>query len=149
LNRDYDVTRAQHKALVERLERAQLSQDAEATGIVHFEVIEPAAAGLVPIAPNRELLIVASLALALGAGAGTAYLLNWLKPVFVSTRELKAVTGLPVLGAVCMTQLQRYRLRARLGSLAFAGAAVALVVCTVLVLLVQSRWTALTTGMRV
>ena len=149
MNRDYDVTRAQHRALVEQLERAQLSRDAEATGIVHFEIIEPPTAGLGPIAPNRRVLIVAALALALGAGGGLAYLLNWLKPVFVSTRELKVVTGLPVLGAVCMTQLQRYRLRARLSSLVFAGATVGLVMCTVLVLFVQSRWTAIITGPRI
>jgi len=149
LNRDYDVTRAQHHALVERLERAKLSQDAEATGIVHFEVIEPPTASFAPIAPKRRLLIVAALALALGAGAGAAYCLNWLRPVFVSTRELKAVTGLPVLGAVCITQLQRYQLRARLGSLAFAGAALGLLMCAALVLLVQSRWTAFITGSRV
>jgi polysaccharide chain length determinant protein (PEP-CTERM system associated) len=149
LNRDYDVTRAQHHALVERLERARLSQDAEATGIVHFEVIEPPTASFAPIAPNRRLLIVAALALALGAGAGAAYLLNWIRPVFVSTRELKAVTGLPVLGAVCITQLQRYQLRARLGTLAFAGAALGLFMCTALVLLVQSRWTTFITGLRV
>jgi putative Ca2+/H+ antiporter (TMEM165/GDT1 family) len=62
---------------------------------------------------------------------------------------LKVVTGLPVLGAVCMTQLQRYRLRARLSSLVFAGATVGLVMCTVLVLFVQSRWTAIITGPRI
>jgi uncharacterized protein involved in exopolysaccharide biosynthesis len=148
LNRDYDVTRAQHHALVEQLERAKLSQDAEATGIVHFEVIEPPTASFAPIAPKRRLLIAAALVLALGAGAGAAYSLNWLRPVFVSTRELKAVTGLPVLGAVCMTQLQRYQFRARLGSLAFAGAALGLFTCAALVMLVQSRWTAFITGLR-
>src|SRR5262249_36064163 len=51
LNRDYDVTRAQYQALLDRLQRARLSEDADATGIVRFEVVDPPAAGALPIGP--------------------------------------------------------------------------------------------------
>jgi hypothetical protein len=45
LNRDYTVQRAQYQQLVERLERARVSDDAAQNGIVRFDVIEPPRAG--------------------------------------------------------------------------------------------------------
>ncbi len=100
LNRDYGVTRAQYDALVQRLETARLSEDAERTGIVRFEVIDPPVAGLRPVAPNRDLLIAAALVLGLVAGAAVAYARNLARPVFLTPEQLAAATGLPVAGSV-------------------------------------------------
>ena len=41
LNRDYEVTRTQYQQLVQRLETAKLSESADRTGIVNFQIIEP------------------------------------------------------------------------------------------------------------
>ena len=45
LNRDYDVTRTQYQALVDRLARAKISDQADATGVVRFEVVDPPTGG--------------------------------------------------------------------------------------------------------
>ncbi len=146
LNRDYDVTRAQYKALLERLDRAKLGEDAEATGIVKFEVIDPPTAAFEPVAPNRPLLISGVLVLALAAGIGAAYVLHLLRPVFVSARQLGAVTGLQVIGAVGMAWMERYRALQRRWSLLYVGAASALVVLGAAVLLLESRISSVVRG---
>jgi polysaccharide chain length determinant protein (PEP-CTERM system associated) len=128
LNRDYDVTRAQYSALVDRLERARLSEQADETGIVRFEVIDPPAASYFPVAPQRPQLLGIVLVLGLAAGGGVAYLLHWLRPVFNNVRNLNEITGLPVLGAVSMTWLDKYKAERRVHKLAFASAAAMLVV---------------------
>ena len=59
LNRDYDVTRGQYQALVERLNRARLSDQADAaSGLVRFEIVDPPTGGDRPVAPDRMRLIL-------------------------------------------------------------------------------------------
>jgi hypothetical protein len=100
LNRDYDVNKAQYTALVTQLEKAKLGQEADTSGSVRFEVIEPPNAEFKPISPRRSVLVVLVLCLALGAGGGIAYMLQKTKPVFWSSKSLARVTGARVLGAV-------------------------------------------------
>ena len=138
LNRDYQVTRAQYNALLVRLDRARLGQQAMATGIVKFQVIDPPAANFTPVAPRRGLLIAASLLVAMVAGACVAYLLYLLRPVFVSTRQLAAVTGLQVLGVVGMAWIEKYRVRRRRGDVLYAGATAALLIAGGTVLALHS-----------
>jgi len=139
LNRDYDVTKAQYQSLVERLQRARFSEEAEQTGVVKFETIDPPSASFKPVAPNRPLMIVAILIVGLGAGGGLAYVLHQLKPVFGTPRQLGEVTGLPVLGVVSMTWLEKHRAEARRAKLLYVGAAASLAVVACLVFLVHAR----------
>lgn len=139
LNRDYDVTRAQYQALVERLEKTRLQEEAESTGVVRFEAIDPPSAAFTPVAPNRPRLLIMVLFGGIAAGVGVGYLLHLMRPVFGSTRQLNEITGLPVLGLVSMTWLERYKAQERRSAFVYAGLAGALVVLGVLVLLVQSR----------
>lgn len=139
LDRDYDVTNAQYKALVERLERARLSEQAEETGVVKFEVVDPPTAAFMPVSPNRKFLIAVILVAGLGLGGGLAYLLHQLKPVFSTSRQLNSVTGLPVLGVVSMTWLEKHQARARRSMFVYAAAALLLPMCAIAVLLAQSR----------
>lgn len=127
LDRDYGVTKAQYQSLVERLGRARLGEEAAATGVVRFEVIDPPTAGFDPTFPKRPLLAAVILLGSLAAGVGIAYLLNLLRPVFSGSRQLSEVTGLPVLGVVSMTWIERYESQARRSMLALAAAMVALV----------------------
>src|SRR5207237_564358 len=113
LNRDYDVTRGQYQALVERLNRAKLADKAEATGVVRFEVVDPPTGSEQPVSPDRVRLILVVLLGGLAAGAGAAYVMHQLRPVFVSARQLTEVTRLPVLGVVRMTWLERHKALAR------------------------------------
>lgn len=128
LNRDYDITRTQYGALVERLEKARIGEDAEATGSVRFEVIDPPNSPFAPVAPNRTRLLAMVLMAGLGIGGGIAFLLHQLKPVFTSSRLLNEVTGLPVLGTVSMTWVDRYAGQMRRAYAVYAGVGATLLI---------------------
>ena len=138
LNRDYDVTRTHYQALVERLEKARLGQEAEATGVVRFEVVDPPSADFAPIAPKRPMFIIAVLLAGLGAGGVLAYTLQQLRPVFTLPRQVAAITGLPVLGVINMTWVEKQRslaLRSRFA----AGAAVGMLFVVAAVVLASQN----------
>jgi polysaccharide chain length determinant protein (PEP-CTERM system associated) len=137
LNRDYDVTRAQYTALVDRLDKARLSDQAQQTGAIRFEVIDPPAAPFDPVEPDRMRLIVMVLAAGLGLGGGLAYLLHQMKPVFNNVRTLSEITGLTVLGAVSRTWLAKHRAQQRRNILSFSAAAAALLIVFALTLALQ------------
>jgi polysaccharide chain length determinant protein (PEP-CTERM system associated) len=139
LNRDYDVTRAQYQALVERLDKTRLQEEAESTGVVRFEVIDPPTAAFTPVAPNRPRLLFMVLVAGFGAGAGAAYLLHMMRPVFNNGRQLSEITALPVLGVVSMTWLDQYKSHAKRGVLAYACLAGVLFALGIVVFVLQSR----------
>jgi polysaccharide chain length determinant protein (PEP-CTERM system associated) len=138
LNRDYDVTRGQYQALVERLNRAKLSDQADATGVVRFEVVDPPTGSDHPIAPDRVRLILTVLLGGIAAGVGVAYFLHQLRPVFTSTRQLSELTQLPVLGAISMTWLERHQAEGRRAMWAYSAAAAALLLIAIIALSTQS-----------
>ena len=137
LTRDYDVTRTQYNALLERLERARLSGDAEQKGVVKFNIVDPPAASFLPIFPNRPLLIIAVFVFGAGAGCAVAWLMHMLKPVFSSSRSLAEVTGLPVLGSVTRTWIEKQQAELRRGLLRYSAASALLLVLLVVAIVVQ------------
>lgn len=137
LTRDYDVTRTQYNSLLERLERARLSGDAEQTGTVKFNIVDPPSASFNPIFPNRPLLLVVVLVMGLGLGGGVAYLMHMLRPVFVDSRSLADATGLPVLGSVMRGWLDRERAELRAGLMRYVAASAFLLVVFAVALFVQ------------
>ncbi len=100
LNRDYGVTKAQYEALVERLEKAKVSEDAEQTGVVRFEVIDPPSADVDPVAPNRPLLTLGGLLAGVLAALGAAFVASQMAPTFANATTLENATGLPVIASV-------------------------------------------------
>jgi polysaccharide chain length determinant protein (PEP-CTERM system associated) len=137
LNRDYDVTRGQYQALVERLNRAKLSDKAEATGVVRFEVVEPPTGTDKPVSPDRIRLILVVLLGGLAAGIGAAYVMHQLRPVFVSMRQLTELTQLPVLGVVSMTWLERHQSQARHAVWVYSMAVAVLIAVAAVTLLTE------------
>lgn len=135
LDRDYAVTHSEYQALVDRLSRARISDKADATGVVRFEVVDPPTVNPDPVFPNRPRLILAVLLGGLAAGLGAAYLLHQLRPVFSDTRQLMELTQLPVLGSVSMTWPERHRARARRAVWAYAVGTVLLVALAIVTLL--------------
>jgi polysaccharide chain length determinant protein (PEP-CTERM system associated) len=107
LTRDNEVIRGQYVALKDRLEKARLGDEAAATGSVRFEVIDPPNAKFEPVAPQRTSLVLVVLLAGIAAGGGLAFVLNQWKPVFSNGRSLSEVTGLPLLGVVSFTWLNR------------------------------------------
>jgi polysaccharide chain length determinant protein (PEP-CTERM system associated) len=100
LNRDYDVNKTQYTALLTQLEKAKLGQEADTNGSVRFEIVEPPNAEYRPVSPHRVVLVFVVFIVALGVGAGLAYLIQMLRPVFWSVKGLTEHTGIAVLGAV-------------------------------------------------
>ena len=147
LNRDYDVTRGQYHALVDRLNRAKLSDRAEATGVVRFEVVEPPTGSAAPVSPDRPRLILVVLLGGLAAGLAVAYFMHQLRPVFTSARQLGDATQLPVLGIVSMTWMERHKAQERRAVWAVSAATAALVVVAVIMLLIQGPTSQLLHGL--
>ncbi|MBV9345357.1 MAG: chain length-determining protein, partial [Gammaproteobacteria bacterium] len=143
LNRDYDVTRGQYQALVERLNRAKLSDKADTNGVARFEVVDPPTGGDHPVSPDRARLILTVLAGALVAGLAVAYFLHQLRPVFTSARQLTELTQLPVLGSISMTWLERHKAQGRRAIWTYGAVAGVLVLLTLILVSVQAPMTQL------
>ncbi len=128
LNRDYDITKKNYLDLVGRKQAAIMSGDLEgASGVVDFRLIDPPRVTPQPVAPNRMLLLPAALLVAIGAGLAVAFGLSQLRPVFRDGAELRAVTGLPLLGVVSLVISDFDRRRERVSKLRFVGASGGLV----------------------
>ena len=127
LNRDYDVDKTQFTALLTQLEKAKLGQEAETSGSVRFEMIEPPNAAYKPKSPRRLIVIAAVLVLALASGAGVAYLRHRMTPVFWSSKALLAGTNITILGAVTGAFKESQSRKARRDLLWYSAAAGSLV----------------------
>jgi polysaccharide chain length determinant protein (PEP-CTERM system associated) len=132
LNRDYAVNKAQYTALVDRLEKARLGGEAEETGSVRFDVIDPPTADPNPVSPKRSMLLGGTLLAAIAAGLGVAYLITLIKPVFHSGKQLAERTGITVLGVISATRIagnsQTWQRRYLMYGLACSSLVAALVV---------------------
>lgn len=123
LNRDYGIIKKSYEDLVARRQSAVMSGELEvASGVADFRLIDPPRVSPKPVAPNRLLLLPGVLVAALGAGLGIAFVLSQLRPTFDNPDDLRAKTGLPLLGVVSLVIDDRQRRRARVGMLRFASA---------------------------
>lgn len=138
LNRDYDGMRERYAAFVDRAERAKIGDQAEETDAVRFEVLDPPASKIEPVAPNRPLLLIGALLLGLGAGGALAFVIHQLRPVFTNSRVLNELTNLPVYGVVSETWRDKHRRRRRTELLRFSTAAAMLLVIFVFVLRISA-----------
>jgi polysaccharide chain length determinant protein (PEP-CTERM system associated) len=103
LNRDYLVNKASYEKLVSSRESAKLSGDlSSSTDMMTFRIIDPPTLPLTPAGPNRPFLLSAVMLAALLSGIVLALLISQTRPTFLSPAELRANTGLPVLGTVSM-----------------------------------------------
>jgi polysaccharide chain length determinant protein (PEP-CTERM system associated) len=100
LNRDYDVNKAQYTALLGSYQKARLGEQADNAGSVRFEIVLPPTSPLVPVWPQRTLLLGLIWLAALGVGGAIAYGLHTIKPILSSVRAVNQLTAFPVLGVV-------------------------------------------------
>jgi polysaccharide chain length determinant protein (PEP-CTERM system associated) len=139
MNRDYEVTRDQYELLLKRRESLHMTGEVEQTGDqLQFRVIDPPRASLVPVGPNRQLFLTLTALAAVAAACVLAFALQHINPVFVSRRELREVTGLPVLGSVSFALGPQDRALAKRRFLMFGAAAAALPVALGLAVLLQN-----------
>jgi hypothetical protein len=129
LNRDYSVVGDRYQELLRRWETLQSKRRLDpVTDRVQFNVLEPPFSTATPVAPNRPLLLVVVLILALAAGGAIAFGLNQLKPVFYRRHAITRATGLPVLGSVSMIMSPHDVAMRRRKTVAWAGANFALLI---------------------
>ena len=128
LNRDYEVTRTQYQQLVQRLETAKLSESADKTGTVSFQIIEPPAVLQEPVSPKRSVLLIGVLIAGLGCAAAVAYGMNLLHPVFQNINAVEGATGLQVLGCVGHVFNESDEVQRRRSALLFSAVAAMLIV---------------------
>jgi polysaccharide chain length determinant protein (PEP-CTERM system associated) len=101
LNRDYEVNKRQYDTLLQRLESARISEEAEQSSEnVKFRVIEPPTVPFKPSGPKRVALNSMVLLAALAAGIGLAILLGQLHPTFSTRDALQRIAGIPVIGSI-------------------------------------------------
>lgn len=127
LNRDYGATKIQYEALLDRLQKAQLSEQADETGTVKLKVIDPPSVQMEPVGPRRMMLLVMVLLAAVGGGAAAAYGLQQLRPVFSSATSLTTVTGIPTLAAIGQMHNAAVEAQERTALIRFSVGAVALI----------------------
>ncbi len=101
LNRDYATIKKNYMALIDRREQARMSSSVDAqVSALKFKVIDPTHVPKTPSSPNRKLLYSIVLAAGFVVGIALALLEVFVRPTFVEAKQLRELTGLPVLGVV-------------------------------------------------
>jgi len=104
LNRDYETINSQYSELLERRERAHITEQVDdQASRLKFKIADPPTKPTKPSAPNRKLFYSVVLAGGIVAGFGIAFLMYFIRPVFMSARQVRVVTGLPTLGSISLT----------------------------------------------
>ncbi|RTL57987.1 MAG: chain length-determining protein [Rhodocyclaceae bacterium] len=140
LNRDYEVNKKNYDNLVARRESANISEDMQSvSGVADFRLIDPPRVAPNPVSPSRALMLIASLFVAAGLGAGLMFLAKEIRGRVYDRSQLREF-GLPILGVVSMVasdqrvQDSRMRLQRFLRVTGMLGGAyvVVVIVCFVL-----------------
>ncbi len=130
LNRDYNTIKKNYVSMLQRREQANLSNrvDDQASAL-KFKIADPANRPIEPSAPNRPLLYSVVFLSSVIIGIGIALLLVLMRPVFSSPRDLRALTGLPVLGSVSNFHNAEEVKKQKINNLMFISIGVLLLLC--------------------
>ncbi|MEW8045955.1 MAG: GNVR domain-containing protein, partial [Candidatus Thiodiazotropha sp.] len=138
LNRDYSINKENYQELVQRLESARMSEQADEAGDnLKFRIVEPPKVPILPVGPKRLLLSALVLLGALGIGGGLAFLLSTIKPVYFDMRTLRAELEFPVLGQVTRIMTDDVRMKRRLEISGFVSVVVLLFLLFVGIVLIH------------
>ena len=147
LNRDYEVNKQQYDTLLQRLESARISEQADQnTESVKFRIIEPPTLPVKPSGPVRPVLNTMVLLAALGAGLGIAVLFAQLHPTFATRESLQRGIDRPVLGTISVAMSPFSTPWYRRQSAMVGGAAVLLLAAYILNILLTEPVRALIRG---
>lgn len=144
LNRDYAITKKNYEDLVARRQAAVMSGELDvASGVAEFRLIDPPRVAPKAVSPNRLALVSLVLVVSLASGLAFAFL-NWqLRPTFAHGDELRAKTGLPLLGVVTLLATDGDRHRDRMSLYRFfaaSGGLVALFVAGLITMSLMTRY---------
>lgn len=106
LNRDYETINGKYSELLDRREQAHITERVDdQTSRLKFKIADPPTKPSKPSSPNRILFYSAILLGGVISGFGVAFLIYFIRPVYMSSRQVRVVTGLPSLGSVSLTNL--------------------------------------------
>lgn len=101
LSRDFETTKELYSSLLKRYEDAQLAESMEQSRQgEQFRILDPALPAKQPSAPNRLLLGLAGVLLALGAAGAAAMLAEHLDTSFHTLDDLRSFTKVSVLASI-------------------------------------------------
>ena len=107
LDRDYNVIRKNYEELLTRREASNITSAADTTADkVQLRIVDPPQIPVIPVAPNRLLLISVVLVGGIGAAVGLAVLLGQLDQSISDVGRLRTL-GLPVLGGISLVPERR------------------------------------------
>lgn len=128
LQRDVDVARATYEELIQRQRTAEISEEAsDAENRIEFRVVEPPRIPTEPVAPNRPMLVSASLGAAFVGYGAFSLLLGLVRPSFHSRAALHAALEMSVLGAIGRVNTNAVRRRRWFGMCIYTMAVGALI----------------------
>ena len=142
LTRDYQNYQELYNEVLESTERERIGRVGDEKDVISFNIINPPRASIKPAAPNRPLLLLAVIVVAVGVGASIALLQFLLRPTCHNESDLSSLVGFPVIGTVSLNYESSGIIRAR-GALAFGIASASLVglfVCIILAEEPASAW---------
>lgn len=101
LQRDYENTKRNYQALLDKQLNAKISEDLERKQKAgKFRIVDPAHLPTQPEYPDPVRILLAGLALGCIGGYGTAFALEVLKKGFSGVEDAEAILGLPVLASI-------------------------------------------------
>ncbi len=101
LLRDYEITKHNYDALLDKKQNATISKSFEAREVgERFRLLDPANLPQDPIKPNKAKVSLAGLFLSLAAGIGAAFVRDKFDRSIRKPVELERVTGAPVLAYI-------------------------------------------------
>jgi len=96
ISRTYDITLRKYQDLRAKLLESQLSENMEKKQKAEqFQVIDPANFPIIPVRPNRLVILLMGLVVGLGGGLGLAYTLEMMNNSFKSGTELSEYVNIP------------------------------------------------------
>jgi polysaccharide chain length determinant protein (PEP-CTERM system associated) len=127
LDRDYGVLKKNYQELVSRREAAGIADAADTkTEKIQFRIVDPPQVPVVPVAPNRPLLVSVVLLIGVGAGLTAPLAMAQLDRSFATLAQLRNL-GIPILGSVTRLSLGAARRQAAIQLIGVCASAVVLV----------------------
>jgi len=124
LNRDYAAIKKNYLNLIDRREQASMSSKIDTqVSALKFKVIDPANMPEAPSSPNRKVFYSVILIAGFIVGIAVALLKVFIRPTFVEAKQVRDVSGLPILGVVSevVDEVQATKNKQRLIRYAFAN----------------------------
>ena len=101
LSRDYDMSRQNYQALLQKRLNAQISENLEKRQKAEqFRIVDPAKVPEKPVKPDRVKIVLLGSLLSLGVGGGLIVLRDFLKPSYRRPEDLQESVPLPVLATI-------------------------------------------------